>query len=293
MIIVKLQGGLGNQMFQYATAKAISIKSGDRLILDFSFYASKHENVLREPRINEFNIRNEYLNKIAHDLYLSNKYIFKLFRKVAYIKRVYIKEDKVFSFSEIKWSKQRNILLIDGYWQSENYFKDIQAYLVNVFTLQPTNQKLINILDDIIRYESVSIHIRRGDYISNKDTNQLHGICSIEYYKKAIMYIQDHCTKDLILYFFSDDIDWVRENISFGYKSTYINGFSDVEDMFLMKKCKHNIIANSSFSWWAAWLNESPCKIVVAPRYWLKSRDLDGNISSQIIPESWIKIENF
>lgn len=144
-------------------------------------------------------------------------------------------------------------------------------------------------IDIIKSCNAVSLHIRRGDYISNATTNTIHGTCNLDYYKRAVEYIKKNSVSP-IFFIFSDDIDWVKDNLHLNEKHYYIdwnNADTNYEDMRLMSLCKHNVIANSSFSWWGAWLNNNPKKIVIAPQKWFNDSKLN---TFDVIPEKRIKI---
>jgi hypothetical protein len=140
---------------------------------------------------------------------------------------------------------------------------------------------------------SISIHIRRGDYVQNKKTGKHHGNCSSEYYKNALDEILSKLSKgqreNVRLFIFSDDIEWARKNLSFACPSVFVSNPAtpDYEELVLMSKCSHHIIANSSFSWWGAWLDSNPQKIVIAPAKWFNTRQ---SLYKDIVPSSWIKI---
>jgi hypothetical protein len=134
---------------------------------------------------------------------------------------------------------------------------------------------------------AVSIHIRRGDYVLNTSTNKHHGVCNLDYYEAAVEYIREKI-ESLTFFIFSDDIAWVKENLKLD-NAVFVSSpeIKDYEELILMSKCKHNIIANSSFSWWGAWLNQNPDKIVIAPRQWTTKKTAD---ELDILPKSWIQI---
>ena len=141
---------------------------------------------------------------------------------------------------------------------------------------------------EIIATESVSLHVRHGDYVTNADTNSFHGVCSLDYYKNAVSKIKQEMP--LPFFIFSDDIIWAKENLDFIGNMTFIeyNGATpDHEEMYLMSLCQHNIIANSSFSWWGAWLNQNPNKIIIAPQNWFNDVSLD---TKDLIPNEWIRL---
>ncbi|MCK4744844.1 alpha-1,2-fucosyltransferase, partial [Candidatus Parcubacteria bacterium] len=178
-------------------------------------------------------------------------------------------------------------IYLDGYWQSEKYFKNIENSIRKEFTLKNDLQlKAKKLLRKIKNTESISIHIRRNDYISHKPANQYHGVCHLSYYKKAINVIIKKID-DPHFFVFSDDIDWCKKNLKIKFPTIFVEGNKDYEDLILMSKCKHNIIANSTFSWWGAWLNNNPNKIVIAPKKWFRKKSIN---TKDLIPKTWIKI---
>ncbi len=183
-------------------------------------------------------------------------------------------------------------MFIDGYFQCEKYFCNIRSILLKEFTLKSSLSSYSSSLKkNIESFENtVSLHVRRGDYVSNKVFSDVHGTCNLDYYKKAIEYISKEF-EDIKFFVFSDDIAWTKENIDIEnviYVDSEENRIPH-EDMYLMSLCSHNIIANSSFSWWGAWLNQNNEKIVIAPKRWF-SDDKMQNQSLDIVPSSWIRI---
>jgi len=292
MIITKLQGGLGNQMFQYATARSLAIKNKTTLKLDIQLLLDEtpYENFTpRKYELGIFNIEQNFAQaKEINRFYRASKFnlIKQIRNKVAPCN--YISEPH-FHFSESILSVKSNAYL-DGYWQSEKYFEDIRHVLLGDFKIiTPLSVKNLELTKVINNTESVSIHVRRGDYMSNKTINETHGICSMEYYNSAISYIAskiEHPT----FFIFSDDIPWVKNYMNYNYNVIYVDHNSPdmaYEDLRLMSLCKHNIIGNSSFSWWGAWLNPNKDKIVIAPKQWFATTERS---SIDIIPEGWIKL---
>jgi len=277
MIISKISGGLGNQMFQYAMAKSISIKTNDTFKLDISFYPKQ---TLRKYELNLFNIE--------ENIAKPENIITKIFRKIGLNFNNYYIEKEICNFDSNVFAYKDNIIL-DGYWQNEEYFRNIKNEIIKDFI--PKNDisneaKLY--LKQIQEIEnSVSIHIRRGDYVQDSTTNINHGICSIEYYKKSISYIENKL-ENITYFIFSDDIAWCKENFDFIENKIFIeNTKSAMDDLELMKNCHHNIIANSTFSWWGAWLGDYKDKIVIVPQIWFtKPQWQDKNIACK----NWIKI---
>jgi GT2 family glycosyltransferase/radical SAM superfamily enzyme YgiQ (UPF0313 family) len=271
MIVVRLIGGLGNQMFQYALGRSLSQMHNVPLKLDISGFDSYK---LRNYSLDSYNIVADIATE--HDL----KY---LYNKNSVI------EETGFNFNPDIFKITPPVYLI-GSWQSEKYFNSIKDIIKNDFTIkQPLDIHNASIATQIQMCNSIAIHIRRGDYISNCETNQFHGVCSLDYYLFSIREIAKY-VDNLHVFIFSDDHDWVRSNLKFDYPSTYVNHNGPVKDyldLWLISQCKHQIIANSSFSWWGAWLNPNPQKIVFSPEKWFASADLD---STDLIPDSWFKI---
>tara|TARA_R110001583_G_scaffold125058_2_gene276532 strand:- start:5807 stop:6670 length:864 start_codon:yes stop_codon:yes gene_type:complete len=287
MIKIKLTGGLGNQMFQYAASLALARKLDTMLVIDISFF-KKYD--LHPLRITElkcsacFNMNNLFLFRFC-----TSSKIRAFLPFLIRWKKFYFEPSLAFDEGFLKLSDGSTVL---GYFQSEKYFLDIRDELIAEFKIKystPTQvEKLIN---KIQVSDSVSIHIRRGDYISTNSASDVHGTCDKSYYNNAIEYlnISGVLNENTILFIFSDDIDWCSKNLNFPYKCQFVKGSNERPelDMLLMSKCKHNIIANSSFSWWGAWLNENENKLVVAPKKWFKSHLHD---SKDIVPSHWKKI---
>lgn len=260
MIIVELAGGLGNQMFQYAYSRSLSIKART----SFKYFFFHHlGNVNRQYELGVFNLKGTRINGLFPELVLI---IFRHFH-------------------------MNSPSIISGYWQSEKYFSDYEKEIREEFRfVKPLDKKNLNILKRIEKTNSVSIHIRRGDYASDKRTNQFHGVCTLSYYQKAISYIKRR-TANPKFFIFSDEPEWVKDHLKIDC-ATFIDrnkGYKSYIDMQLMSFCKHNIIANSSFSWWGAWLNSNPDKIVIAPKKWFENNEAQKN-SKDILPRAWIKI---
>lgn len=289
MIIVKLMGGLGNQMFQYANGYALSKMLNTSLFIDKSFLEEKQSNrtyTFRDYELWKFEINCKFISKRRLFILKLKSKIYKLIFDNFFL----ILGDKDFlELNNLKGTKNQ-IIYLNGYWQSETLLKPVRNELLDVFKLSsPTDDANSAYLHNIAKENSISIHVRRGDYVSNLEANQYHGVCSIEYYRTAIRLMIEE-VENPSFYFFSDDMEWVKRELKIGinYKSTYIENSSNHFDLLLMSKCKHNIIANSSFSWWGAWLNQNNYKIVVAPRNWF-AKDYDE--SYKILPDNWIKID--
>jgi len=295
MIIVKLQGGLGNQMFQYATGRQLSVLYDTKLKLDLSFLLDrslKEDFTFRDFELGKLNIVAEFVKLKDVQFFLKEDFISRLKKRFG---RFQLFKEENFSFQQEIFSKGKSIYL-DGYWQSERYFINIREKLLSEFTpdrgtLSKLNENpvLKNFREQILNNQSVSVHFRRGDYISNKVTNSYHGTCSYQYYNDAIGLIKQKTGKPHY-FLFSDEpefltsLDFIKE-----IPSTTVTSNDPHLDMHLMSLCKHNIIANSSFSWWGAWLNQNPDKIVIAPERWFAKDELNLQ-TKDLVPSKWIRI---
>lgn len=277
-------------MFQFAFAKSLSLKYKSEIYLDLSFYEKNEKLAGFTPRKFELNIFNlEY--KIATDKMIENSIKFSRYRK--YFGNIFFK-----ILSETSFDYNENItnikpsLYLHGYFQSEKYFIQYRHVIKKLYSFPLTHtsfnlNEISNLIDSV---NSVSVHIRRGDYVEDEKTNTFHGLCSIDYYHRAFHYFTQ-ITDNPVFFVFSDDITWAENNLDNSiYNLVYpkiTNNTTSVTDMMLMSKCKHNIIANSSYSWWSAWLNSNPNKIVIAPKVWFLDKLINTN---DLIPESWIQI---
>lgn len=288
MIVTRIIGGLGNQMFEYAAARALSLKGSYGLSLDISAFETY---TLHAYGLSNFNISGNVAKKNEFAIGSSKSIFDTLSRRIHHKTELKLYQEKSLAFEPGFLNLGENTYL-DGYWQSEKYFKDFEQQIRQDFTFNHTpsveNQKLV---ESIKAENSVSVHIRRGDYVTNAAVNSVHGICDIAYYKKAVEHLMiNYGESNLKFFVFSDDPQWVKENMSFGKNTVFVShndASSNFEDMRLMSACKHHIIANSSFSWWGAWLNPSKYKLVIAPKQWFKTTSLNAN---DIIPESWVRL---
>ncbi len=262
MKIVKIKGGLGNQLFQYAYGRSLEL-AGKKIVFDTSFFAGNKAG-MDTPR-------NFTLDKF--DLKTKAEFSNKKHSVLDFVDKVLVKAN----------------LVPNGFWQSEKYFKNIEANIRQEFMPKlPLDNKFANILNQIEHTPSVSIHIRRGDYVNNEKTKSVHNVCGLSYYQKAIDIILASVNNPTF-FIFSDDIDWVSKNLVVPHPTFWVSNLKgeDYEELILMSKCKHNIIANSSFSWWGAWLNTNPDKIVIAPKQWLTNKTSNG---LNILPSLWTQI---
>ncbi len=293
MIITRLKGGMGNQMFQYALGRALSLRNNTTLGLDMYDLLDKTPRFGRiTPRdydLDVFNIQAGILSQsqipFRYRSWGNN-------RIVVYLRIIFRKlynrtgKEKKFTFDPNIFTIGPNAYL-DGYWQSYKYFESISDIIRTDFTLRNPLSKEIQILQkEILETNSVALHVRRGDYVGNI----FHNTLTKEYYDRALTALKEKVMIDH-LYIFSDDIKWCEENLSFGYPATFVKqeyaGEKGEGHMALMSSCKHCIIANSSFSWWAAWLANSPNKIIIGPKQWFIDDSID---TGDLCPPGWIRI---
>lgn len=297
MIIVKITGGLGNQLFQYAFARSVSLHLKTEFKLDINPFTTYYK--IRKYSLNHFNTKQQFakdLDFFGFVWLIKQNKLFNIFYKYLRLKSKlmpFYYPQRIFHFDPRVFSKNRTYF--DGFWVTEKYFKNIESILREELTLvNPFSKENQTILEEIKKTNAVSIHVRR--YIKNADkkfgaTSELHGTCSVDYYKKAIKHIKQY-ENDPHFFVFSDNYEWAVNNFKhLPYKMTFLNNTDekDYEDLILMASCKHNIIANSTFSWWGAWLNPNKNKIVIAPSKWFNN--VKENVDTEdVIPESWIKI---
>lgn len=290
MVTIRIKGGLGNQLFQYAAGYALAKRMNQKLKLDSSFFPQQ---TLRGFKLGYLNVtfvdvverqsglvkayKNKYLNKTLRK---ANVRVLPCGKQTKYLLET--RSDIVPEFFNIS---APNIYL-DGYYQSEKYFREYKADLIKQFTPNyPSEAEYESVLAEIQGCEAVAVHVRRGDFLTaQNDPNPNHYLLGEQYYHNALKYVIEHL-ENPVFFWFSDDIDWVKKN--FGEKENFRfvslhTKHADIDEMMLMKNCKHVIAANSTFSWWASWLNEHEDAMHICPakRY--------GNL--YMIPDGWIKI---
>ena len=296
MIISQICGGLGNQMFQYAMGRSFSLKHSTNLYLDIDFFIHTHSDILRNFELENFpeikqptkkwQYRNEADKKRLIRISFGKKLKAKILKNPAPPNKQHLIEPHYNYFKEIKDCSPP--LYLQGYWQNEKYFIDYKEQIKTDFTFPLLPESAQTVKKEIQSFDnSIAIHVRRGDYINNPNTNKVHGICSNAYYKKAIKHINSQVS-NAKLFIFSDEPNWVRDNFDTCDLPTTIVDLQFVDnahhDMHLMSLCKHHIIANSSFSWWGAWLGEKG--IVIAPKQWFVAEDMRD---CSPVPDRWIK----
>jgi len=256
-IYIKISGGLGNNLFRIATAYNFALNNNFQLICDISEKKSTHGNF--------DNYKDNFFRKLT------------LTESIPFLPKF---QQPNFAFCDIP--KQKNDFEIIGYYQSEQFFLEHRDEILKLFEIDDISNNLIEEkYKKILRENTCSLHVRRGDYLS---VQHILPIQSIDYYKLAI----EKIGHDKLFLIFSDDINWCKNVFSFIPNKIFIEGNSDVIDLYLMSKCNNNIIANSSYSWWGAWLNQNPSKLVISPSIWFGHQG--PKETEDIIPKNWLKI---
>jgi len=300
MIIVRLTGGLGNQMFQYALGRHLALKNDVELMVDTTYFENVPKNqrhfVKREYDLDILNIRAKVLNPKDADFLpcFSGKLMDKIKDRIKGHFNLYEKlngykvlsEKALFNFDEGALCSGGNFYLI-GYWQNERYFKAIEKQIRDDFTFKNTfDEKVRHLAGEIAGSNSLCLNIRRGDFVDNPT----HGFTGMDYIHEAVNLIRGRVGISKV-YVFSDEIDWCEKNLHLDLPCFFVPhdlaGRKFSSYLYLMSQCHHFVIPNSTFGWWAAWLSGHSSKMVVAPKQWLSVPGLDA---SGIMPEGWIAI---
>lgn len=281
--VVQFMGGLGNQMFQYAFGRLLASELGIKV-----YYAKKTFDKIKidvlGADIDFIEMEDCRVSKSSFRHIVKNG-IKQIFSKKFFLRRY--EEIEHHRFDEGVFQVQGNHYFF-GYWQSWRYLEMLKKHVASIFKFPEIfEQKHRVLLDGFRKDNAVAIHVRRGDYVANPEFNRVHGVCSIEYYREAIRQLRE-VVSGISIYWFSDDRDWVEEHLISEFGGTFVRGNSDLEDLYLMSQCRHNIIANSSFSWWAAYLNESDGKMVFYPEKWYAVKD---RRIEDLCPLDWRKVK--
>ena len=307
MIITRLRGGLGNQLFQYACGRALSLRTDNPQKLDIEGYErAANGDTPRSYLLSHFNI----IEDIATlDEIRRLKYPFGIASKAwRYASTKFLRR---FNTGYIpRYMHAKGDIYLDGFWQTELYFADTETTIRKELTLKdPLGATAQTFADQIVAAKkngvtTVSLHVRRGDVARDAFKNPYYGITTPAYYKKALAALveklaaragngENAARQNIRIFVFSDGIEWTKENIDIPFPTTYVDGgdasnkIADYEDLALMSMCDHNIVANSSFSWWGAWLNPNPEKIVIAPKDWIRT---NKHRHKDTVPSSWIRV---
>lgn len=281
-IISQLQGGLGNQMFQYAAGRVLALKHNAKLYLDAGPLATRGSHTAREYELGCFDIRASVLSTPAEWTHL---------QPVAFKT---VQERGPRFMPELLRAPANSVLT--GYWQSERYICNIRPTLRRDFTLRSPPDAVTQAWAERIRAprpgrQSVMLHARRGDYVSNPSAAAHHGTCGLAYYQAALAQLQARLG-NIEVYAFSDDPDWVQTHLAHLAPMHVVShreqgGRPSHLELWLMQQCQHYVLANSSFSWWAAWLGETPQSLVICPAQWVQTPGFD---TSDVTPSRWLRM---
>lgn len=288
MIISKIIGGIGNQLFQFAAARALSLEKKQNLSIDIRSFANykKHSGYIID---NFFAVKPKIATPEEIHSLLKFRSSQGVLRILSFIGSRYLCGKKLILEKNIHLKKNIDFFTVPcylyGYWQSEIYFKKYEKIIRKDFKfkkkLSLQNKQVANFISTS---NSIGIHVRRGDYLLSKILNT----CDKDYYLGAANFLASLINKPNF-FIFSDDPYWARSNIKLKFPSEFIDwntGINSTFDMHLFSLCKHQIISNSTFSWWGAWLNDNNLKKIIAPKKWF----LDGRDDQYICPSSWIRM---
>jgi hypothetical protein len=292
VIAVRIVGGLGNQMFQYACGRALAQRMRTHVYFDLSAF-------------NNYRVHNYGLHGFRGEVAKAPWHLTTGSRLWAVARRLHLSPASYFALLGIRWVDEGDDLsyrpqqlalqssaYLSGYWQCAHYFNDCESSIRENFRLIPALDEMLTERRqrlDIGQGVTVSVHVRRGDYVTDTAANATHGTIDQDYYRRSVENLAAMLESDFRLLVFSDDTVWARENIHLPAPTVHVvadDHFPQI-DMHLMASCDHHIIANSSFSWWGAWLNPSPSKTVVAPARWFKNTALKAD---DICPAEWVRI---
>jgi len=290
MVVTSIVGGLGNQMFQYAVGRALALRKNTSLAIDTSAFDTyslhqgfelQHVFACDAPQIDQTALRKliGWQGDPRARRMLAR-------RKLAFLKSRRLAFEPHFEY----WEGINDLpddCFLSGYWQSERYFVDVADQIRKDFRFaQSPGVENRALIQQISAVNAISLHVRRGDYISNPANVYVHAVCTLDYYRAAIKLMAERISEPFF-FVFSDDMDWVRAHLNIGFQAEYVDhnrGMDSYNDMRLMSLCKHHIIANSSFSWWGAWLNMNRNKLIIAPRIWFNN----GIDTKDLLPEDWV-----
>jgi len=297
MVITQIHSGLGNQMFQYAAGLALAKHLKVQCKLDITWF--EHAASAQTPNPFQLDvfpkIRLDVASKSEIDALIRppsdgilNRINHKINRNRPIHKQWAFVEPHFHFYKDFNLAKSP--VFITGYWQCEKYFLPIADEIRNTFSIEILESDInFKIAEAINNSQAISMHVRRGDMVKNPEVAEKHGSCNLEYYKNAMSFIEKE-VQTPTYFIFSDDKDFVKE--IFAHKPNVViieNIKQDYEELILMSKCNHNIIANSSFSWWGAWLNDNETQIVIAPKKWFSDPTMQQQ-TMDLLPDSWIKI---
>lgn len=298
MITVKLKGGLGNQMFQYALGRALQERRQEELRLDLTSLLDRRPRrggVVRDYglRIFECKPRLTLLSRLALRcpipwMILGASWLSSHAKDLLHLQSYVRERRRAFDSGLLAFEGD---VYLDGYWQCERYFRDAEQIIRREFTFRlNASPEALATARQIGAVESVCIHVRRGDYVSVASSRESLGFVGHEYYRKALDVMRERVSNPH-LFVASDDIEWCKANLRCEHPTTYLTHRDEShavgEDLWLMSLCKHFVISNSTFAWWAAWLSTNPSKCIVAPKRWFRDT---ASCATDLVPESWQRV---
>lgn len=285
MIVVNTCGGLGNQLFQYAVGRRLAVAHGVELVLDTSWYRSVRRGVTaRQFELFDFKVSARETD--LKEARAVRNTTHRLWRYCPFLKRYTLLREKSPLFQpDVSLAEDDSYLL--GYWQSPRYFGEIASVLREDLSIRIELSPEERMLEASIKRSAnaVAVHVRRGDYVTLAAAANFHGTCGVDYYKRAVVELQ-RSISDPTYFIFSDDIEWAQSNLGFIPQAVFVSGHEGRPScigIHLMASCRHNIIANSSYSWWGAWIGEPLGRVVIAPEQW----SLRGPRSLDLLPTAW------
>jgi hypothetical protein len=291
VIVTRLMGGLGNQMFQYAAGWSLARRLNTEPLIDRTWlegeglFATPRHYELDAFRLQARSASPKLVSKLERRRDSTSN---PLRRELGLAASAAVLHERSHAFDARFETVACDVLLV-GYWQSERYFSNcaeaIRAEFELVDAPSPRNRDLTA---QIQATNSLSLHVRRGDYVSDEATGRFHGLLPVSYYREAVELVTEKAGR-VEIFVFSDDIEWCKRELAIpGHKLRYVDhNTHGSEDMRLMSSCRHHILANSSFSWWGAWLNPSPEKTVIAPARWFRDPSID---TSDLLPDGWLRV---
>ena len=294
MIVAKLQGGHSNQLVQYATARSLAERRKAGVHLDPGWFASIADgDTKRIYELEAYRFEQRLLEPADISVADADQRASTGLRRFSRrprkpVLRRYRQRGHRFDPHVLELPDDT---YLEGWWQDERYFSEIRPILLDELELRdPPSERDAGRLREIGEQVSVSLHVRRGDYVTNPAARTFHGVLDSSYYEAALERLVDVTDeRDLKVFVFSDDIEWCRKVLRLVHPTVFIDsGNSGAADMRLMRSCRHHVVANSSFSWWGAWLSDHPAKVVVAPERWFA--DPEANAETEVVPKSWLRI---
>jgi hypothetical protein len=292
VVAATLIGGLGNQMFQYAAARSLALRHGTDVVLDLSQLESRPPDVptVRRYELACFGVQARLAPRIRSKepslpgLAMRGRLVWRARRAFAPFT---VLRQKSFDVSTAFFSAPDGTHLV-GFWQSERYFRDHAEEIRRDFDLrEPLDARAEELLGEIRTRRSLSLHVRRGDYAHDEQVRAFHGLLPPEWFARAVRDVVER-VGDVHIYVFSDDPDWCRTGLRLPAPSTVVADVGgSCAELHLMSACRHHVVANSSFSWWGAWLDPRPDKVVVAPEPWVASPGVD---TRHVVPDEWIRL---